>query len=216
MVKHTMKKIFIPTILVFLFYMNINCSKDELETNNNQTTKEQTNLPSTVVENRSISNIQSLIFYRTSLTTDNYLFGTSTPRTHVIYNKYKVKDINFRSSGQGLANIGNVLCKHYNIQINFTDGTKETITAYSKNNSDVFTFVPLNPNLLVDSHKGKKISLISTNTSTYTVPQYYNFWRNTYQSWTIWKIYVDNQFTQQRYLESLDKNNTQFSPPHAH
>jgi len=210
-----MKRIFLPSILFFLFLINLGCAKDEIETTEVKPTNE-VNLPSSVTENRSIQNTSNLIFYRTSLTTDNYLVGSTVPRTHVIYNKKKVKDINFKASGQGLANIGNVLCKNYNIQINYTDNTKENIVAYAKNDVDVFTFIPTGSNLLVDSHKGKKVSIISTNTSTYTVPKYYNFWRDTYQNWTIWKIYVDNQFTQQRYLESLDKNSTQFMPPHSH
>ena len=192
-----MKKILYLFILIFSGLFVIQCTKDEIETNDTQTAQKETNLPSSVVENRVVQNTSNLIFYRTSLTTDNYLVGSTVPRTHVIYNKKKIKDILFTASGQGLANIGNVLCKHYNIQINYTDNTKENLSAYSKSSDDTFTFTPSGTNLLVDTHTAKKIRIVSTNTSTYTVPQYYNFWRNTKTNWTIWKIYVDNQFTQQ-------------------
>lgn len=211
-----MKNFLLFFIISVVLLLNITCSKDEIETNEVKSESVDNSLPSSVVENRSPQNTSNLIFYRTSLTTDNYLVGSPTPRTHVIFNKKKIKDIIFKSSGQGLVNIGGTLCKHYNIQINYVDNTKENLSAYSKSSDDTFTFIPTGTNLLVDTHTAKKITIISTNTSTYTVPQYYNFWRNTKTNWAIWKIYVDNQFTQQRYLEPLDKNSTQFLPPHAH
>jgi len=211
-----MKNFFLLFIISVVSLLNITCSKDEIETNEIKSESVDNSLPTSVVEFRIPQNTSNLIFYRTSLTTDNYLVGSTVPRTHVIYNKKKIKEILFVASGQGLANIGNILCKHYNIQINYVDNTKENLSAYSKSSNDTFTFIPSGTNLLVDTHTAKKITIISTNTSTYTVPQYYNFWRNTKTNWTIWKIYVDNQFTQQRYLESLDKNSTQFLPPHSH
>jgi hypothetical protein len=209
-----MKKLIYVTLLGFLVLSTTQCAKDEIE--NTTTNTETTSLPSATVETRVNNNLSSLIFYRSSLTSDNYLIGTSVPRTHVIYNKKKIKDISFITSGQGLANIGGVLCKNYNIQINYIDNTKENLTAYSKSDEDNFVFIPSGVNLLTDNNTAKKITFISTNTSTYTYPNYYNFWRDTRTSYTIWKIYKDKQFTQQRYIEPTDKNSTQFQPPHAH
>ena len=206
-----MKKIIFLFLMTLSATISITCSKDELESN--EEVKAQS-LSSAVVEHRASSNISTLIFYKTSLTSDNYL-NSSAPRTHVIYNKSKIREIQFTATGNGLANIGGVICKHYKLRIIYTDNTTDSFEAYSKSDVDKFNYVPTTTGLLTAQHKAKKIRIVSTSTLTAS-NQYYNFWLDKNTSWIIWNIYKDNQLIQQRYLESLDKNAAQFLPQHAH
>lgn len=206
-----MKKIIFLFLMILSATISITCSKDELETN--EEVKAQS-LSSAVVEPRASSNISTLIFYKTSLTSDNYL-NSSAPRTHVIYNKSKIREIQFTATGNGLANIGGVICKHYKLRIIYTDNTTDSFEAYSKSDVDKFNYVPTTTGLLTAQHTAKKIRIVSTSTLTAS-NQYYNFWLDKNTSWIIWNIYKDNQLIQQRYLESLDKNAAQFLPQHVH
>ena len=87
-----MKKIIFLFLMTLSATISITCSKDELESN--EEVKAQS-LSSAVVEHRASSNISTLIFYKTSLTSDNYL-NSSAPRTHVIYNKSKIREIQLK------------------------------------------------------------------------------------------------------------------------
>jgi len=102
--------------------------------------------------------------------------------------------------------------KHYEITIYYVDNTSEKITAFSRSSSDKFNFFPNIDNSLSDTHPGKKVIIeySGRNSSTYT----YNFWRNTYSYLNMWNIYVDNKLMQQRSLDPINKNSTQFSPIH--
>jgi hypothetical protein len=206
-----MKKIIFLFLVILSTTISITCSKDELETTDDLNAQ---SLPSAVVESRAATNTSSLIFYRSSLTTDNYLVN-SAPRTHIIYNKAKIREIQFTATSVGLANIGGVICKHYKLRIIYTDNTTDSFEAYSKSDVDKFDYVPTTTGLLTPRHTGKKIRIVSTNTLTQS-NSYYNFWLDKNTTWIIWNIYKDNQLVQQRYLESLDKNAAQFLPQHAH
>lgn len=205
-----MKRILlVVSCVLFPIILGLNCEKDEIETTSSVTTDTVELYASTSeVESRSNS---GLIFYMTSLTTDNYLL--SQPRTYNIYNKSKVKEIQFTASGLGLANIGGVLCKSYKIRIIFTDNSTESLTAYAKDGLDKFNFVPTGENLLSSTHTANKIKFVATTNASQ--PQY-NFWRDNTLQWTIWKIYKNNTLVEERYLEATDKNANIFIPKHQH
>ncbi len=205
-----MKRILlVVSCVLFPIILGLNCEKDEIETTSSITSDTLTLYASTSeVESRSNS---GLIFYMASLTTDNYLL--SQPRTYNIYNKSKVKEIQFTASGLGLANIGGVLCKSYRIRIIFTDNTTESLTAYAKDGLDKFNFVPTGENLLSTAHTSNKIKLVAT---TNTSQPQYNFWRDVTLQWTVWQIYKNNTLVEQRYLEAIDRNSNIFIPKHQH
>ncbi len=210
-----MKQIALFFGLIALMLINLKCLKEEIDSS--KTTQVATVIDSTELITADRNGIRDVIFYRTSLTSDNYLLVSSPnnkPRTHVIYNKKKVKNIEFKNTPNGLANINGVLMKHYALKINYTNNTFDTLSAFSKSSSNSFTFTPSGDNMLIDTHLGNKITIESTNRKVGL--QIYNFWRNSKTQMDLWNIYIDNTFVQQRYLEPINKNSTQFTPVHIH
>lgn len=204
--------------LTILLLFNLRCLKDEIdEVQSGSNTSEINIIDTTNISEGNRNGTLDLIFYRTSLSTDNYLLNSSPnnkPRTHVIYNKKKVRNIEFNATPNGSANISGVFVKHYIIKINYIDNTIDTLTAYSKSSTNVFIFTPSGTNELSDSHTAKKIVLEFSGRSSSS--QIYNFWRNTKTSYNLWNIYSDNTFIQQRTLDPLNKNSTQFMPNHIY
>ena len=197
--------------ILFPLLFGLQCEKEELQTNvSTETQSDTTTLYASTGELELRSNA-GLVFYITSLTTDNYLLPQT--RTYNIYNKSRVKEIQFTASGIGLANIGGVLCKSYKIRIIFTDNSTESLTAYAKNGLDKFNYTPTGENLLSTTHTANKIKLVATTNKSQTQ---YNFWRDDISEWTIWQIYKNNTFVEQRYLEATDKNANIFIPKHQH
>ena len=197
--------------LFLLLILNLKCLKEEIPNNTPMSQQsDTTTLYASTGELESRSNA-GLIFYITSLTTDNYLLPQS--RTYNIYNKFKVREVQFTASGIGLANINGVLCKSYKIRIIFTDNSTESFTAYAKNGLDKFNYTPTGENLLSTTHTANKIKLVATTNKSQAQ---YNFWRDSSIEWTVWQIYKNNTFVEQRYLEATDKNANIFIPKHQH
>ena len=153
-----------------------------------------------------------IIFYRGSLTTDNYL--VSSNRVYQIYNKSKVRDVRFNASGQPSINVGGVLMRHYNIQIVYTDLTTRQFTAFSKSAAISFTFTPTGTNLLSDSHTSKFLELSQIAGGNGYV---YHLWRDTQIAPKTWDIKKDGvTLIATKVLDPIDKNSNIFSPPHTH
>ena len=153
-----------------------------------------------------------VIFYRTSLTTDNYL--VSSNRVYQIYNKSKIKDIKFTATGQPSINVNGVLLRHYRILITYTDSTSREFVAYSKSSSTTFTFTPTGANLLSDSHTAKFLELSQNSTSNGYL---YHFWRDAQIASRTWNIKKDGvTLIATKTIDPLDRNSNIFIPPHVH
>lgn len=184
-----------------LFFIS-GCEKDEISTSSTELETE--------VLTRSANT--DIIFYRGSLTTDNYLISSN--RVYQIYNKSKLLNIQFIATGQPNINVNGVLLRHYKLLITYTDSTSRQITAYSKSSSASFTFTPTGANLLSDSHTSKFLELSQNSTSNgYS----YNFWRDTQIASKTWDIKKDGvTLITTKVIDPINKNSNIFMPPHAH
>ena len=192
-----------------LFFLVSGCQKDEVEIKT---------VTSEIIDTTSNSQVSprtgtvDTIFFRTSLTTDNYLLNTT--RSYQIYNKAKVKEIKFTSTSLPLINVNGVLLRHYDILITFTDLSTKQLTAYSKSNLTSFTFIPVGVNLLRDQHSAKFLEISEASSSNGYV---YNFWRDITAVSKVWNVRKDGTIlVVTKPLDPLDRNSNIFSPPHTH
>jgi len=212
-------KFSITTLSLFLLlFIVLGCLKDEVDASSSAPAEE------TKIENTTDTTSQvlprngqgDLLLYRGTLSTDNYLLVSTANRvfrTHTIYNKDKVAYLSFRPGTLGLANIGGVITKHYNIEIKYKDSTVATINAFSKDTLDRFRFYPKGLNLLHSSHPAKKLDWVYANKTTANI----NEWRGTtYTNLQNWNIYADGKFVAQKVKDPVDKVSTQFLIPHSH
>ena len=212
-------KFSITTLSLFLLlFIVLGCLKDEVDASSSAPAEE------TKIENTTDTTSQvlprngqaDLVLYRGTLSTDNYLLVSTANRvfrTHTIYNKDKVAYLSFRPGTLGLANIGGVITKHYNIEIKYKDSTVATINAFSKDTLDRFRFYPKGLNLLHSSHPAKKLDWVYANKTTANI----NEWRGTtYTNLQNWNIYADGKFVAQKVKDPVDKVSTQFLIPHSH
>lgn len=220
-----MKQIYLLLFLLFTMVTNVTCTKDEISEKENLTESVDSENLSTESElappvnpgNR--DGFVDLIFYRTSLTSDNYLLQNSSEsrlRIHKIYNKQKIKNIKFQSTGKSDVNVNSILMSHYKIEITYNDNTIESFTAFSKKQTSSFVFVPSGDNLLSSTNDAKFISYETPGSSS-IIPNtnYYNPLRNeTYQLFR-WTIKKNNTIVGTRELEPLTKNSKQFMVLHV-
>lgn len=212
------------TQLLFIFFIiilfNTTCVKDEIV--NDEKPKIE-NLPSSIDDNAQSNDglrdgLVDVIFYRTSLTSDNYLLynkSISRVRTHKIYNKSKVKNIKFTPTGNPDVNVGSVFMKHYNLEITYNDNTTEKFTAYSKKSLNNFTFIPSGENLLSATHPSKFISYETTGESSINPNiKYYNVLRDEIYSLYKWTVRKENEIIMTKELEPKTKNSKQFTVDH--
>jgi hypothetical protein len=195
-------------VLLFLFAIaNFKCLKEELDGSS-------TPIAETVTETR--SGFTDVIFYRTSLTTDNFLLTNTSGvfRTYNIFNKTKIENIVFKESGQNNINVNGVLLKHYKIQINFKDSTNYEFAAFSKLGANTFTFVPNGENQLSDQHSAKFIEIKYTGRNQLNG---YNFWRDNTPNTYLWEIRKDStNLVATKLLDPIDRTSNIFSPKHQH
>lgn len=212
-------KFSITTLFLFLLlFIVLGCLKDE-EVALSSSPAEETKIENTTDTTSQVlprNGQVDLVLYRGTLSTDNYLLVSTANRvfrTHTVYNKDKVAYLSFRPGTLGLANIGGVLSKHYNIEIKYKDSTVATINAFSKDTIDRFRFYPKGANLLHSSHPAKKLEWVYSNKTTATI----NEWRGTtFINLQNWNIYADGTFVAQKVKDPVDKNSTQFIIPHSH
>lgn len=202
-------------ILSFIFVSSLifyTCQKEEIQTEIITPTEELTK--NEIVTPR--TGFVDVVFYRTSLTSDNILLSgkPNYVRTYNIFNKTKIDSITFVETGNGLINYGGILLKHYNVSIYFKSTPSPYVfTAFSKSSSNKFTFYPtLSEQLLTTSNTAKIVKFeIQTNGLIR-----HNFWSGTNLSMKNVKIYKDNVLMETRILDPLNKNSNIFNLPHAH
>lgn len=206
-----MKSIYILFSFLFVILF-LGCLKDEVE----QTSS--TSAPATEQDSLQVSNRNGqgdVILYRGSLSTDNYLIVSTTNRvlrTHSVYNKSKVAYLSFRPGTLGLANIGGVLHKHYQVEIKYKDSTSVSLLAFSKDTLDRFKFIPKGTNILSNTHPSKKVDWVSSGKTSSTINEFRNI---TYTNISTWNIYADGKFVIQKIKDPINTSSTQFSIPHS-
>lgn len=206
------------TIIFVLLAASIfiaSCEKDEVDVP--QTVSVTDTIPTQFTTDQQVfprSGGADVIFYRTSLTTDNYLvLQTAGRRIYNIFNKSKVREIKFTATTQPMINVNGVFMKHYRIEVVFTDFTTRTFNAYSKSSSNVFTYTPNGTNQLSDTHTAKflQIEEVVPSANGYQ----YNIWRDntiTSKSWTIKKDGITTIATKS--LDPINRNSNIFVPVH--
>lgn len=192
----------------------VGCQKDDVSSDvqsvSDLTTVNTQNDSSQIVSPR--TGTADIIFYRTSLTTDNFL--VSSNRVYQIYNKSKVKNVSFVATTQPLINVNGVLLRHYRILITYTDLTTRELVAYSKSSASTFTITPTGTNLLSDSHTAKFLELSQNSTSNGYL---YHFWRDAQIASRTWNIKKDGvTLIATKTIDPLDRNSNIFMPPHVH
>jgi hypothetical protein len=204
---------FIITLWVAASVIFLGCQKDEMESESAASIP-QTDISTADTLPHLVSRTQTLdkIFYRGSLTTDNYL--VSSNRVYEIYNKSKVKEVRFNATGQPSINVAGVVLRHYNVQIVYKDLTTRQFTAFSKSTSTSFTYTPTGSNLLTDTHTAKFLELSQTNINNgYT----YHLWRDVQIAPKSWDIKKDGvTLIATKSIEPIDKNSNIFIPQHIH
>lgn len=202
-------------ILSFIFISSLifyTCQKEEIQseiiTPTEQLTKNEIVTPR--------SGFVDVVFYRTSLTSDNILMSGNANyfRTYNIFNKTKIDSIVFVATGNGLINYGGILLKHYTLFIHFKNTSEPyKFTAFSKSTSNNFTFIPTSSDQLLTTSNSAKIVKFEIQ-STGSVR--HNFWSGTNLSMKNVKIYKDNILMETRILDPINKNSNIFNLPHAH
>lgn len=213
-----MKKILIIGFILSIIFVFSTCQKEEIETNTTQTTSEtDISLPSSidgVVSPR--SGFVDVIFYRTSLTTDNYLLS-QTPnfnRTYNLFNKTKIDSVKFVATGKGSIFADRIVQKHYEISIFYKQNQiPYKFTAFSKSNSDNFTYIPTNSTQLLTNSNTAKIMTFEIQKSASVK---YNYWDGTTKVYNFVKITKDGMKGDTRVLDPLNKDSNIFVLPHVH
>ncbi len=157
-----------------------------------------------------------LIFFRGSLSTDNYLINgvtnDSIKREHKIYDKEDVAYLQLTLGLLNTINIDGVFHKHYKILVMYKDSTNVKLVAYSKEGPDNFKYIPTGENLLRTGHPSKVIS--------YTVAgspkSYYNEVRFTNYLLKRWQLRMDGMPIKADHKEPTSKNTTQYQPAHSY
>lgn len=156
-----------------------------------------------------------VVFYRTSLTTDNYLiFQFDNKRIYKLFNKAKVKEVRFTATTKPIIVVNGVQMKHYRIEVIFNDFTNHILTAYSKSSSNSFVFIPTGNNLLIGTHSAKFLQFETTGNLLNN--NLYNFWLDTFENPNEWVIKKDgNNIISTRTIEPLDKSTNFFRLPNV-
>lgn len=202
-----LKDAFILSLVATAIVFTINCAKEDIEPETNKGSKEVIDL---TTENRSGGG--DIVFFRKSLSTDNFLLANSqVPRKYVAYNNTKVDFVKFDASGQPQANIGGVLCSHYRITVNFTDGAVESLTAYSKDTVQSFSLSPTN-SLLHHTNGCNKITW-ELMPGSLTI---YNEFKNADGKSHVWEISCGEKVVGQKWKETWNKTANLFTLQHSH
>ena len=157
-----------------------------------------------------------LIFFRGSMTSDNWLKATfsngTIAREHKIYNKEKVAYLQLTLGLLDIINIDGIFYKHYKILVMYKDSTNVKLVAYSKEGPDNFKYIPTGENLLRNvGHPSKVVSY----TVTGSPKPYYNETSNTNYLLSRWQLRLDGLPIKADHKEPTNKYNTQFQPAHS-
>jgi len=104
------------------------------------------------------------LFYKESLTTDNYLVTPTFPRTQIAYNKAKVDSVYMTRVGTNTLNIDGIEHGFYDVRVKLigqpTGSPLRYITLLGAN---IINYVPYGANVLHSSNTAKTITIIRTN-----------------------------------------------------
>lgn len=156
---------------------------------------------------------RDLIFFRNSLTTDNYLLtiGTNVQREHKAYNKYKVAYVKFNLGLIDPINMGGIPYEHYKILIMYKDSTYDKLIGYSKDSLDNFTYYPTGDNILRDAHTAKKVSWTRSGRVKTGVNEFRGVATINIAEWI---IKSDSTTISIDFRSPRDKTSNIFQPPH--
>jgi hypothetical protein len=157
----------------------------------------------------------ALIFYQSSLTMDNRLIvpAQDSIRRHTIFNKEKIENVIYNASGLGIADVFGTVCRHYNITINFKDGTELFLIAYALDSGedyeqDVSTCLQV----LKPSYNASMVEIERLNTQE----KKYNLWLDQTRLLNHVLIKKDGVITGKYLMDPLEYPQIQFSPKHIH
>ena len=158
-----------------------------------------------------------LIFFRGSLSTDNYLINgvtnDSIKREHKIYDKEDVAYLQLTLGLLNTINIDGVFLKHYKVLFMYKDFTHENRVAYVKAlPTDNFKYIPTGENLLRTGHPSKVISYAVLGSPK----SYYNEVRFTNYLLKRWQLRMDGMPIKADHKEPTSKNTTQYQPAHSY
>jgi len=104
------------------------------------------------------------LFYKESLTTDNYLVTPTFPRTQMAYNKAKVDSIYMTRVGNNTLNIDGINHGFYDVRIKHVNqATGDPIRHISVVGAATINYKPYGANVLHSSNTAKVIRVIRTN-----------------------------------------------------
>ena len=168
-----------------------------------------------------------LIFFRNSLTTDNYLVATNNVgRSHRAYNASTIAYIQFDLGlntvfniyGAELASNGSIIYKitkykHYKALIQFKDSliAPEKLTVYTKDTVNHFKIYPTGGYVKITSPSTRWIEWRRDSFATFILN---NELRGTRYSGWVWDIYRNEEFFEQKPKEPINILSNQFQPDH--
>jgi hypothetical protein len=227
-----MKQILFIVGLIVALTFTLGCLKDEVET--------PVITPVTTVQESGIITLDGaitdgvrigegdLIFFRNSLTTDNYLaIKNNEGRSHRAYNASTIAYIQF---DLGLNNVFNIYAaeltptggivykttkyKHYKAFIQYKDSTKvvgDKLTVYSKDTVNNFKIYPKEGFIKITSPSIRWIEWRRDDAVTFVLN---NEFRGTRYSGWVWDIYRNTEFFEQKPKEPTNTLSNQFQPDH--
>lgn len=214
-----LKNILLLILLALSVTISITCQKDDIESKEETLETIQPQLPSSTTTEDVVTprnGFVDVIFYRTSLTTDNYLLSQTTnfTRTYNLFNKTKIDSITFVSTGKGLINADRIFLKHYDVSIYFKQNrVPYKFTAFSKSGLEKFTFIPVSSTQLLTNSNTANIMKFEIQKSASVK---YNYWDGNTKVSNFVKISKDGVKSDTRVLDPLSKDHNIFILPHAH
>ena len=154
-----------------------------------------------------------VLFYRKTLTTDNYLrtVTEAASREHKAYNKAKVAYITFKAGGKASISYAGILHKHYAVKIVFKDSTSESFLAYSRDTLTTFKMLPSGENLLLSTHPAKVVTWTKTAKMKSSINE---FRAGSLINVPMYDIKYDGTLMITDYRFPVDKTTNLWSPPH--
>lgn len=169
-----------------------------------------------------------LLFFRNSLTTDNYLTKKNNAgRSHRAYNSSTIAYIQFDLGLNTVFNIyaaeltplGGVVYKttrykHYKAFIQYRDSTKiagDKLTVYTKDTVDNFRIYPTSGFIKIANQSIRWIEWRKDDDVTFVLN---NEFRGTRYSGWVWDIYRNEEFFEQKPKEPINILSNQFQPDH--
>lgn len=224
--------LFISTLIIALVF-TLGCLKDEIS-DITPVSYKPTEQSGIVVLDNMITNGErigegDLIFFRSSLTTDNYLaINGNTNRTHKAYNGASVAYVQFNLglatklhiTTSELLPTGAILYrvvsyKHYKAMVMFRDSNNvapDRLTVYTKDTVDNFKIFPKATDGILKI-ANDKINYVEWRKDSTTVLINNDFRLTRYQGW-VWNIYRNGVFFEKKLKEPTNILSNQFQPDH--